>query len=162
MRVARTLALAGGLLLAGAAAQAADEPKHGGILKIYHRDSPASMSIHEEATWSTIMPMGAVFNNLVIYDQHIKQNSLATIRPELAESWAWGEDGKDLIFKLRHGVKWHDGKPFTSADVKCTWDLLLDHAKDKFRINYRASWYFTLADVTAKGDDEATFHLKQP
>ena len=35
--------------------------KSGGILKIYHRDSPASMSIHEEATWSTIMPMGAVF-----------------------------------------------------------------------------------------------------
>ena len=89
------------------------------------------MSIHEEATWSTIMPMGAVFNNLVIYDQHIKQNSLATIRPELAESWAWSEDGKDLTFKLRHGVKWHDGKPFTAADVKCTWDLLLGKGAGK-------------------------------
>ena len=122
MRLGRTLALAGGLLLAGiGAVDAADAPKRGGILKIYHRDSPASMSIHEEATWSAIMPMSAVFNNLVIYDQHIKQNSLATIRPELADSWAWSEDGKDLVFKLRHGVKWHDGKPFTAADVKCTW-----------------------------------------
>src|ERR1700734_3882748 len=115
MRRIRTLALVGGLLLAVAAAQAAEEAKRAGILKIYHRDMPASMSIHDEATWSTIMPMGAVFNNLVIYDQHIKQNSLQTIRPELAESWAWGEDGKDLVFKLRHGVKWHDGKPFTDA-----------------------------------------------
>jgi peptide/nickel transport system substrate-binding protein len=162
MRGARTLALAGGLLLAVTAAQAADEPKRGGILKIYHRDSPASMSIHEEATWSTIMPMGAVFNNLVIYDQHIKQNSLQTIRPELAESWAWGEDGKDLIFKLRHGVKWHDGKPFTAADVKCTWDLLLGKGPEKLRLNPRETWYLNLDSISTNGDDEAVFHLKRP
>ena len=121
----RMIAAAIGLMVALGTGDAALAQKQGGILKIYHRDSPASMSIHEEATWSAIMPMSAVFNNLVIYDQHIKQNSLATIRPELATSWAWSEDGKDLIFKLRHGVKWHDGKPFTAADVKCTWDLLL-------------------------------------
>jgi peptide/nickel transport system substrate-binding protein len=158
-----TLALAGGLLLAGlGAADAADAPRRGGILKIYHRDSPASMSIHEEATWSTIMPMGGVFNNLVIYDQHIKQNSLQTIRPELAESWAWGEDGKDLTFKLRHGVKWHDGKPFTAADVKCTWDLLLGKGPEKLRLNPRETWYLNLDSVTANGDDEAVFHMKRP
>jgi peptide/nickel transport system substrate-binding protein len=163
MRLGRTLALAGGLLLAGiGAVDAADAPKRGGILKIYHRDSPASMSIHEEATWSTIMPMGGVFNNLVIYDQHIKQNSLATIRPELAESWAWGEDGKDLTFKLRHGVKWHDGKPFTAADVKCTWDLLLGKGPEKLRLNPRETWYLNLDSVTANGDDEAVFHIKRP
>src|SRR5580658_6307364 len=131
-------ALAAALALAGATASA---QKSGGILRIYHRDSPASMSIHEEATWSTIMPMGAVFNNLVIYDQHIKQNSLATIRPELAESWAWSADGKDLTFKLRHGVKWHDGKPFTAADVKCTWDLMMGLGDDKLRANPRKSWW---------------------
>ena len=117
----RILAAAASLAVAAGAAHPALAQKQGGILRLYHRDSPASMSIHEEATWSAIMPMSAVFNNLVIYDQHIKQNSLATIRPELADSWAWSEDGKDLVFKLRHGVKWHDGKPFTAADVKCTW-----------------------------------------
>ncbi len=122
------------LLLVGAAgAGPALAQKPGGILKIYHRDSPASMSIHEEATWSTIMPMMGVFNNLVLYDQHVRQNSLQSITPELATSWAWSEDGKDLTFKLRRDVKWHDGKPFTSADVKCTWDLLLGKAKEKLR-----------------------------
>src|SRR5215831_14364291 len=75
--------------------------KSGGILRVYHRDSPASMSIHEEATWSTIMPMMGVFNNLVLYDQHIAQNSLQTIVPDLATQWAWSEDGKELTFKLR-------------------------------------------------------------
>jgi peptide/nickel transport system substrate-binding protein len=147
------------LLSLGAAAHA---QKSGGILKIYHRDSPASMSIHEEATWSTIMPMGAVFNNLIIYDQHIKQNNLQTIRPELAESWAWSADGKDLTFKLRQGVKWHDGKPFTAADVKCTWDLLLGKGPEKLRLNPRETWYLNLDSVTANGDYEAVFHMKRP
>jgi peptide/nickel transport system substrate-binding protein len=150
------------MILTAAACAPAWAQKSGGILRIYHRDSPASMSIHEEATWSTIMPMGAVMSNLVIYDQHIKQNSLDTIRPELAERWSWSEDGKDLTFKLRHGVKWHDGKPFTAADVKCTWDLLTGKGPEKLRLNPRETWYLNLDSVTTKGDDEATFHMKRP
>jgi len=161
-RTGRILAATAALAVAAGAALPALAQKQGGILRLYHRDSPASMSIHEEATWSAIMPMSAVFNNLVIYDQHIKQNSLATIRPELAESWAWSEDGKDLIFKLRHGVKWHDGKPFTAVDVKCTWDLLLGQGKEKLRLNPRETWYLNLDKVSANGDDEAVFHMKRP
>jgi peptide/nickel transport system substrate-binding protein len=160
-RAGQVLAAAVGLILAIGGGTATAQ-KQGGILRIYHRDSPASMSIHEEGTNSVIAPMMPVFNNLVLFDQHVPQNSLASIVPELATSWVWNEDGTALTFRLRQGVKWHDGKPFTAADVKCTWDLLLDHAKDKFRINYRASWYFNLADVTVSGDDEATFHLKRP
>src|SRR5437764_10505168 len=148
------IGVAVGFVAADALAQ-----KSGGTLRIYHRDSPASMSIHEEATWSTIMPMSGVFNNLIIYDQHIKQNSLATIRPELAESWAWSEAGKDLTFKFRRGVKWHDGKPFTAADVKCTWDLLLGKAPEKLRLNPRETWYLNLDSVSTNGEDEATFHM---
>src|SRR5467141_4945444 len=98
--------------------------KSGGVLKIYHRDSPASMSILEEGTNSTEIPMMGVFNNLVMYDQHLAQNSLASIVPDLATDWSTSEDGTQLTFHLRKGVKWHDGKPFTAADVKCTWDLL--------------------------------------
>src|SRR3954449_6646476 len=85
--------------------------KQGGILKVYHRDSPASMSILEEATISTVLPMMGVFNNLVVYDQNVKQNSLQSIAPDLATSWETSEDGTQLTFKLREGVKWHDGKP---------------------------------------------------
>ncbi|MBV9826985.1 MAG: ABC transporter substrate-binding protein [Alphaproteobacteria bacterium] len=63
---------------------------------------------------------------------------------------------------MRDGVRWHDGKPFTSADVKCTWDLLLGKSKDKLRVNPRASWWRNVNDVTADNDHQATFHLKQP
>jgi peptide/nickel transport system substrate-binding protein len=112
------------LLMSGlGAANSALAQKRGGTLKIYHRDSPASMSILEEATLSTAMPMMGVFNNLLLYDQHVAQNSLQAIVPELATSWSWSEDGKELSFTLRQGIKWHDGRPFTANDVKCTWEL---------------------------------------
>ena len=136
--------------------------KSGGVLRIYHRDSPASMSVLEEASLSTSMPMMPVFNNLVLYDQHVAQNSLASIVPDLATSWRTSEDGKRLIFELRNGVKWHDGRPFSAADVKCTWDLLLDKASPKLRINPRAAWYSNVEEVVANGDTEAVFILKRP
>src|SRR5579862_853085 len=98
-------ALAGALIVALAAAGAAQAQKPGGVLRVYHRDSPASMSIHEEGTNSTSIPMMAVFNNLVLYDQHVAQNSLDAIVPDLAESWSWNADRTRLTFKLREGVK---------------------------------------------------------
>ena len=58
-----------GLALALAPRQGALAQKSGGVLKVTHRDSPASMSIHEEGTYSVIAPMMGVFNNLVLYDQ---------------------------------------------------------------------------------------------
>ena len=139
-----------------------DGVKRGGILRMYHRDSPASASIHEEATYSTNIPFMGVFNNLVIYDQHQEQNRLDNIEPELATSWKWSEDNKDLVFKLRSGVKWHDGKPFTAKDVKCTWDMLMGKGTAKFRKNPRKAWYENVTEVTADADDQATFHLKRP
>ena len=146
-----------GLPMEPAAAQ-----QTGGILKFYHRDSPASMSIHEEATISTVAPVMSVFNNLVLFKQHEKQNRLDLIEPELAESWSWSEEGTELTFPLRQGVKWHDGKPFTAKDVKCTWDMLTGKSNEKLRLNPRKSWYRNLEEVTINGEYEVTFRLKRP
>src|SRR5215471_19993217 len=110
MRAFRIFSALGALAIALLAAAPAVAQKQGGTLRVYHRDSPASMSIHEEGTVGVILPMMGVFNNLVLFDQHVPQNSLDTIRPELAPSWAWSEDGTELTFKLGEGVKWHDGK----------------------------------------------------
>ena len=127
-----------------------------------HFDSPASMSMLEESTQAVNRPMSGVFNNLVMFDQHVPQNSLRSIVPDLATGWAWNEEGTELTFPLRHNVKWHDGKPFTGEDVKCTWDLLTGKSSEKPRLNPRKSWYRNLEQVTANGDYEVTFTLKQP
>jgi peptide/nickel transport system substrate-binding protein len=71
-------------LLVAVAAEPASAQKPGGILKMFSPDSPASMSIHEEATFVAEGPMMGVFNNLVMFDQHTPQNSLASIVPDLA------------------------------------------------------------------------------
>jgi len=103
-----------------------------------------------------------VFNNLVLFDQHVKQNNPDAIVPELATGWSWSEDGTELTFPLRQGVKWHDGKPFTAKDVKCTWDVLAGKSEEKFRINPRKAWYRNLEEVTTNGDYEVSFHLQRP
>src|ERR1700746_2348017 len=158
----RILTTLSGLALSVALGDTALAQKQGGILRVYHRDSPASMSIHGEGTVGVMMPMMGVFNNLVLFDQHVPQNSLQAIVPELAISWSWSEDGKELTFKLRDGVKWHDGKPFTAADVKCTWDLITGKSAEKLRINPRKAWYRNLEEVVPNGDSEVTFRLKRP
>src|SRR6516225_1626911 len=131
----RDLAAAGGVLAGLWANEPAFAQKPGGVLRMPMLTSPASMSIHEESTIAVLGPMMGVFNNLVMFDQHEPQNSLQSIVPDLASRWSSSEDGKELTFKLRPGVKWHDGKPFTSADVKCTWDLITGKSSEKLRVN---------------------------
>jgi peptide/nickel transport system substrate-binding protein len=161
-RSLRIAAVVGAMLGTMCSGQAAFAQKAGGTLKISFFDNPASMSLHEEATGAALRPMMGVFNNLVMYRQDVAQNSPDSIVPDLATSWAWSEDGKELTFPLRQGVKWHDGKPFTAADVKCTWDLLMGTASEKLRVNPRKTWYLNLDRVTTNGDYEVTFHLKRP
>jgi len=136
--------------------------KPGGILKMYSPDSPASMSIVEEATFVAEGPMMGVFNNLVMFDQRVKQNSPGSIVPDLAAGWSWNEEWTELTLPLRDGLRWHDGKPFTARDVQCTFDLLTGKSSEKLRINPRKAWWRNLEAVTANGDYEVTFHLKRP
>src|SRR6202165_517664 len=162
MRSVQAVAAALLCLLAVSGVALAGEPKQGGILRIYHRDSPGSASIHEGATYSLNVPFMPIHNNLIVYNQNVAQNSNDSIVPDLADSWAWSSDNKTLTFKLHQGVKWHDGKPFTSADVKCTFDMLMGKSPQKLRQNPRKSWYDQVNDVTTNGDYEASFHLKRP
>ena len=139
--------------------------KQGGTLRISHRDNPPSASIHDESTISVNQPFMAAFNNLVFFDPSEKRNSPDKIVPELAESWAWNDDKTRLTFKLRQGVKWHDGRPFTSADVKCTFDAVMgkgDEKLDIIRKSPRRVWYINLKEVVPNGYNEVTFVLGRP
>jgi len=161
-RQIRALISTGGLLFALFAGVPSLTQKSGGVLHVHALDSPPSLSMHEEVDAVPARAMMGVFNHLVVFDQHIKQNSMQSIVPDLATGWSWSEDGTQLTFPLREGIKWHDGRPFTAKDVKCTWDLLTGKSREKLRLNPRKSWYGNLEEVTADGDHEVTFHFRRP
>src|SRR6516225_1630477 len=135
--------------------------KPGGVLRLYHFDSPASLSLHEEVTFAALGPAMGLFNNLVMFDQHVAQASFNSIVPDLATEWSWDSSKTELRFSLHDGVKWHDGKPFTANDVKCTWDTLLGKSNDKLRLNPRKASYQNLEEVTVNTDHEVTFRMKR-
>ena len=100
-RHVRALAIVAAGLLAMATGGGAWAQKPGGVLKLYAGDSPPSMSILDGPNPTGQRLMMAVFNNLVMFDQQVKQNSLASIVPDLATGWAWNEDGTELTLPLR-------------------------------------------------------------
>lgn len=61
-----------------------------------------------------------VFNGLVRYNKNVE------LKADLAESWEIKDEGLTIIFHLRKGVKWHDGRPFTAEDVEFTYESLVD------------------------------------
>jgi len=125
-------------------------PKAGWDSEGTHFDSPASVSLLEESTVAVNRPMMGVFNNLVMFKQDVSQNSLNAIVPDLATGWTLNEEETELTLPLRQGVKWHDGRPFTANDVKCTWDLLAGKTSEKLRINPRKGWYSDLEEGPQK------------
>ncbi len=64
-----------------------------------------------------------------------------------------------LTFRLREGVTWHDGIPFTARDVVCTFDMLAGKTPEKMLRNPRKEWYRNVDLVSARDDHEVTFYL---
>ena len=104
-----------------------DKPQAGGTLRVLQREDSPDLSIYENSTISALWPVMPAYSNLVIFDPTVPNESLETVRPELAEKWEMSPDGKAITFTLHKGVKWHDGTPFTAKDVKYTFDLSLIH-----------------------------------
>jgi peptide/nickel transport system substrate-binding protein len=142
-------------------ANAALAQKTGGTLRVPLRENPGSASLHEESSITANFPFMAVFNNLVLYDQQDRMARLESIKPDLATGWSWSADNKTLTFTLRQGVKWHDGKPFTSADVQCTWDTIKGKRNANWRKNSHQEWYHNLKEVTVSGPNEVSFVLER-
>jgi peptide/nickel transport system substrate-binding protein len=139
-------------------------PKYGGVLNAMHREDPPSFSIIEEATVSVNWGVMPCYNNLVMFDPAKPQETPQTIVGDLAEKWAWGDGGKSLAFTLRRGVRWHDGRPFTSADVKYTFDLIREAPgmTAKLRLNPRKLWYAQIQSIETPDPATVLFRLKRP
>jgi peptide/nickel transport system substrate-binding protein len=156
-----SLALIAALAGAPAVAQA---PRRGGILNAMLGEDPPGFSIHESATISGLWPVMPCYSNLVLFDQLKAQESAETVLPDLAEKWSWQDNYRNLVFFLRRGVKWHDGHPFTSRDVKYTFDIVREapEAPAKLRINPRKDWYGNVEAIEAPDPHTVIFRLKRP
>ena len=135
--------------------------KSGGTLRVYNSSNPPSLSIHEESTIATLMPISGIYNNLVMYDQTKPKNGFDTIVPDLATSWSLDDSRLKLTFKLNQGISWHDGKPFTAKDVVCTYNRA-GMKEEYFRRSPRKIWYENIKEIVAAGDHDVTFVLEQP
>lgn len=97
--------------------RADDSPVRGGILvAAISPTEPVSLAITSDTAGPTVIVSTKIFDGL------IEIGPGGEPLPALAASWVISADGKEVTFKLRDGVRWHDGKPFTSADVKFSFD----------------------------------------
>src|SRR5258707_3625019 len=99
-------------LVAALAANAAAQPVPGGTLTLVQSNEPPGLVSALNASTYIGTVSTKIMEGLLEYDLEQKP------KPSLAESWEVSPDGLAYTFHLRHGVAWHDGKPFTSADVK--------------------------------------------
>jgi peptide/nickel transport system substrate-binding protein len=93
-----------------------------------------------------------IYSGLVTFDKDLNPVG------ELAESWEFSRDCRDLTFKLRPGVKWHDGRPFTADDVVFTWQAITD---SKVPSPYKSE-YALVESVRAEGPGVVRIHYSQP
>lgn len=162
--VALALAISVGVVAIAGAPASAQTPKRGGILNAMLGEDPPGLSIHESATISGVWPAMPCYSNLALFDPLKAQETLETVIPELAERWSWQDNYRTLVFFLRRNVKWHDGQPFTSKDVKYTFDVVRE-AKDapaKLRLSPRKEWYVNVEAIEAADPHTVVFRLKRP
>src|ERR1700722_20473264 len=135
-KIAMSVVLSCGLSLAAVA----QEPKMGGVINAVIQPEPPGLNLAMIQNGPTQMVSGNILEGLLRYSPKLEP------MPELAESWTVSDDAKVYTFKLKPGVLWHDGKPFTSADVLFSVDMLKQtHARAR-------GYLLQLEKVEATGD----------
>ena len=147
VRASLLVAIAGWLLLP----DAASAQKRGGTLVMLVQPEPPTLA----AYLSTSGPIGQVatkvYEGLLEYDFDLKPV------PGLAESWKVGADGKTVTFKLQKGVRFHDGTPLTSADVKFSVLEVLRKVHPRGAITFR-----DITDIETPDEHTVVFTLQNP
>ncbi|WP_044529331.1 ABC transporter substrate-binding protein, partial [Herbaspirillum sp. B65] len=133
-------------------AQAVENPQAGGTLNMLMQPEPPTLMLALNQQGPTQFAGSKIYQSLLTYSQDLKP------QPSLAESWEISKDGLTYTFNLYKGVKWHDGKPFTAADVVFSSDKFLREVHPRMRVlmNQRVE------SVKAEGDNKVIFKLKQP
>src|SRR5688572_15096086 len=123
IRMRSLVAFAAAAVLATPFAIQAQQPRNGGELVFPVPSEPPSYDGHREETFGLIHPIAPFYNTLLRVDPNDKSGTKPA--PSLAESWTVSKDSLTYTFKLRSGVKFHDGSDLTSRDVKASYDKII-------------------------------------
>ena len=140
-----------GTVLPSLPAWAQSKPKSGGTLTIVTSGGPTYLNSALSTGGAEALVSPKFYEGLLDYDVGMKPKA------ELATAWSITPDGKRITFKLREGVKWHDGKPFTSKDVKFSLLNILKPYHGRGRASFA-----DLTDVETPDDYTATLVLTKP
>ncbi len=130
----------------------AGEPRFGGTLVVGTNADPGALNPGITTSVPTHVVTGPMFNGLVGIDQELQPT------PDLATSWEVSPDGLTTTFRLAQDVRWHDGQPFSSADVKFTFEQILL----PFSARTKAALTPVLAGIDAPDDTTVTFRFSRP
>src|SRR6266699_4421832 len=139
-------------------ASAQDKPRSGGELVFLVPSEPPSYDGHREGTFGTVHPLAPLYNTLLRIDPSDRTGTRPV--PDLAESWTVSPDGMTYTFKLRQGVRFHDGSPMTSRDVKASYDKIIFPPAGV--ISARNGAYQVVEAVAAPDPQTVRFRLKWP
>src|ERR1700716_2548032 len=158
MRVQRWLAiLALGMLSLPAVAE--ETPKRGGTLTyLIPADAPPSFDGHRETTYATVHSVSPFYSVLIRINPENPSSTSDFVCDLCTEMPRPTDEGKTYTFKIRDGVKFHDGAPLTAADVAASWDQIV-HPPQGLIIP-RSSWYTMVDTVSAPEPTTVVFHLK--
>src|SRR6266702_4094423 len=160
--LARCVTAALAVILAGAAvvgsAVAQEKPRYGGELLFPVPSEPPSYDAHREQTFGVIHPLAPHYNGLLQVDPTDPSGTKPA--PDLAESWTMSKDGLVYTFKLRKGVKFHDGSEMTSKDVKASYDRIIFPPPGI--VSDRKGQYEVVEVVEAPDPYTVRFRLKWP
>ncbi|MFP7671836.1 ABC transporter substrate-binding protein [Marivita sp. S0852] len=134
-----------------ASALAAEEPVSGGTLNAVIQPEPPGLMLGLIQNGPTQMVAGQIYESLLRYDTDLNP------MPSLAREWEVSEDGLTYTFKLHENVLWHDGEPFTSADVVFSVDTFLRETHARLRASL-----VHVDSIEAPDDHTVVFNLKQP
>ena len=158
-RIGLVFALIAALIVTAALPAAAQEkPRHGGELVFAVPSEPPSYDAHQEETFGVIHPVAPHYNTLLRTDPNDKTGTKPVA--DIGESWTTSKDGLVYTFKLRRGVKFHDGSEMTSKDVKASYDkIIFPPAGIK---SARGTSYQSVEVVEAPDPYTVRFRLKWP
>ncbi|MBI2296950.1 MAG: ABC transporter substrate-binding protein [Betaproteobacteria bacterium] len=147
--------LVGAAALAVAGAAWAQAPISGGLLKFAVSAEPPNYDCHANTSFAFIHPVRPHYNTLLKFDPP----KYPAIKGDLAESWNVSKDGLTYTFKLRKGVKFHDGSPFSSEDIKATYDRLRNPTGGVRSV--RQASYADIASIETPDSLTVVFKLKK-